>query len=429
MRTFDVLHEPSAALLQSPLVHALRRAGTSDGGDHDVPRTPGSSSMWHEFAPPVFGHDFSRVPTHTDPSSDEAMEPVRAVDFTVGGIGRTPGGLLAHDQWEAATTMQSAEEPTKDSSAAPTAEPSLSAVPDVTLGPGLTLRTAQGALTVEAFEHGRAALPADQLKSLESHAAQLRGLLESDPAATIQISGRVDAGGTEQFDLGLSQSRADAVKQILIDNGVPATQIVVKQVGASTTARAGRPAGEANRSAEIRYLPGLGGAPGAYPLPAHGDVGPQGTRDLMPELDLAMAEVLGLSEIGKRPPTPEGAEPGPRVEIPETPYVPPQRPNIFKGLLKEQVQDSPVLLKAPPLRRLALRGLDSLSSWLWTKPQPGRAPLFTAPYEPFWKSLMPALPAFPRRLPDIPVHLLLEIVRKKAAKRKKAAERWEVPPP
>jgi len=56
-------------------------------------------------------------------------------------------------------------------------------------------------------------------------------LLKDQPRRTIYIEGHTDSSGTESYNLELSQRRADAVRDFLIDNGISANRIVARGYG------------------------------------------------------------------------------------------------------------------------------------------------------------------------------------------------------
>lgn len=77
------------------------------------------------------------------------------------------------------------------------------------------------------FEYDQAELHPRALKQLEIVA----GLLKSDPSKKLQIAGHTDAKGTDNYNIALSQSRAESVKVRLAALGVPAAQIVTTGMG------------------------------------------------------------------------------------------------------------------------------------------------------------------------------------------------------
>jgi len=55
--------------------------------------------------------------------------------------------------------------------------------------------------------------------------------LRSDSSRRILIRGHSDAMGTPEYNLALSQRRADTVQQYLLSHGAPASSIAVEAVG------------------------------------------------------------------------------------------------------------------------------------------------------------------------------------------------------
>jgi outer membrane protein OmpA-like peptidoglycan-associated protein len=78
--------------------------------------------------------------------------------------------------------------------------------------------------------------------------------------ASIMLAGHADKSGSDQYNVGLSQRRADAVKTYLAGKGVPDTSITTEAFGES------RPLVETadgvrepqNRRVEITFGPGSG---------------------------------------------------------------------------------------------------------------------------------------------------------------------------
>lgn len=77
------------------------------------------------------------------------------------------------------------------------------------------------------FPVSRAELPTSELPSLDSIARLLRDY----PKLRARIEGHTDSGGREETNLELSQKRADAVKQALVDRGVEAERLVAEGIG------------------------------------------------------------------------------------------------------------------------------------------------------------------------------------------------------
>lgn len=64
----------------------------------------------------------------------------------------------------------------------------------------------------------------------------LISVLNKYPNTNIEVQGHTDSRGTDEYNLGLSQRRADAVSDYLINNGIAAGRITTKAYGESAPA-------------------------------------------------------------------------------------------------------------------------------------------------------------------------------------------------
>jgi outer membrane protein OmpA-like peptidoglycan-associated protein len=99
------------------------------------------------------------------------------------------------------------------------------------------------------FETGRAELKPGAAVNLN----QLVSFLGKYPARTVEIEGHTDSVGGDDYNLGLSQRRADAVRSYLVRQGVEAGRITTRGAGkgspvASNDTAAGR---QQNRRVEV----------------------------------------------------------------------------------------------------------------------------------------------------------------------------------
>jgi outer membrane protein OmpA-like peptidoglycan-associated protein len=115
-----------------------------------------------------------------------------------------------------------------------------------------TTDTARGLVVNMAdvlFETGKYNLSNDAQLKL----AKLSGIIQAHPGLNLAIEGYTDTTGSEEFNMKLSQQRADAVRQFLISQGLSPDIITSKGLGpanpvADNSTAAGR---KANRRVEI----------------------------------------------------------------------------------------------------------------------------------------------------------------------------------
>jgi outer membrane protein OmpA-like peptidoglycan-associated protein len=102
------------------------------------------------------------------------------------------------------------------------------------------------------FESGSAALTPDSYSILD----QVVKSLKAYPEVRIEIAGYTDDVGKDDYNLGLSQRRAEAVKQYLANAGINADRVVAKGYGETNpVATNSTPAGRAeNRRIEFHRL-------------------------------------------------------------------------------------------------------------------------------------------------------------------------------
>ena len=99
------------------------------------------------------------------------------------------------------------------------------------------------------FDTAQAQLKPGALRSIQ----KLTGYLQANPQRRVAIEGFTDSQGSEQYNLQLSQARADTVRNALINAGVKPDQITVSGYGeAFPVADNGTAAGrQQNRRVEI----------------------------------------------------------------------------------------------------------------------------------------------------------------------------------
>ncbi len=89
----------------------------------------------------------------------------------------------------------------------------------------------KGSVTLEGvtFELNSATLAASSQRVLDDVADGLR----KHPRLRIELQGHTDSSGSDQYNLRLSQKRAESVKSYLLQQGVPSTQLISKGYGES----------------------------------------------------------------------------------------------------------------------------------------------------------------------------------------------------
>jgi outer membrane protein OmpA-like peptidoglycan-associated protein len=102
------------------------------------------------------------------------------------------------------------------------------------------------------FESGSAAITPDSYAILDEVVKSLKAY----PEVRVEIAGHTDNVGAEEYNMGLSQRRAESVKQYLMNAGISADRLVARGYGeTSPIASNATPAGRAdNRRIEFRRL-------------------------------------------------------------------------------------------------------------------------------------------------------------------------------
>jgi peptidoglycan-associated lipoprotein len=102
------------------------------------------------------------------------------------------------------------------------------------------------------FDFDRAEIRADQVALVAAHA----GYLASHATARVRLEGHTDERGTREYNIGLGERRAQAVRHALLLQGVAEGQVATVSYGAERPAVAGsdEAAWAKNRRVEIVYL-------------------------------------------------------------------------------------------------------------------------------------------------------------------------------
>src|SRR5690606_13068054 len=103
------------------------------------------------------------------------------------------------------------------------------------------------------FDTGKSELMAQGVRNVN----KLAEVLEKNPQSRIMIEGHTDSVGSATYNYGLAQRRADAVKNALLSQGIPAERMTTRSHGpdmpaADNSTAAGR---QMNRRVEIIFEP------------------------------------------------------------------------------------------------------------------------------------------------------------------------------
>ena len=102
------------------------------------------------------------------------------------------------------------------------------------------------------FEFDRAEIRGDDAAVVSAHA----GYLAANPGVRIRLEGHTDERGTREYNIGLGERRAQAVRRALMLQGVAETQLATVSFGEERPAVGGEDeaAWSQNRRVEILYL-------------------------------------------------------------------------------------------------------------------------------------------------------------------------------
>lgn len=84
-------------------------------------------------------------------------------------------------------------------------------------------------LTGVNFDFDMAVIRSDDVEKLDKDVATLKEWGD----VKVEVAGHTDSIGTDEYNMGLSQRRAEAVRNYLVDKGVPAERLTVKGYGES----------------------------------------------------------------------------------------------------------------------------------------------------------------------------------------------------
>jgi peptidoglycan-associated lipoprotein len=155
--------------------------------------------------------------------------------------------------------QQTVQEETPATAAAPTAAPAPAAtVPapvaaPIVSDPLIALQDPRSPLAnrVVYFDFDRSEIKQEHLAQLEAHAR----FLVLNPTVKARLEGHCDERGTREYNIGLGDRRAQAVRRLMMFQGVQASQLVTVSYGEERPAADGHDEGAwaQNRRVELVY--------------------------------------------------------------------------------------------------------------------------------------------------------------------------------
>lgn len=121
------------------------------------------------------------------------------------------------------------------------------------------LAAAIGSSTLDDFDTGKADLKPEHLGQIAMAGRTINSLLRQHATSTVEIIGHTDTVGEEKNNFRLGQSRADAVKEKLIQAGVSEGIVTANSAGEGgpqAVATKNEVSNARNRRVEIRFKPG-----------------------------------------------------------------------------------------------------------------------------------------------------------------------------
>ena len=187
----------------------------------------------HCFMSNRFGTDFSKVKIHTDQQSTNLNRQLNAKAFTVGNDIYFKAGeyqpsanagkkLLAH---ELTHVLQ------QNKGNTPAIQRQV--MPDVDLRENASplMASSLGSVEINKFPTGSAEIPIAGLAALKNAASQILFFLKKYPMSTVKVTGHTDTVGTDGNNELLGEERAIAVRDFLLQEGVPAEIITTESKG------------------------------------------------------------------------------------------------------------------------------------------------------------------------------------------------------
>jgi len=81
------------------------------------------------------------------------------------------------------------------------------------------------------FDYDKHTLRPDAVKTLQADATELRDILKQYPDYKLVVEGHCDERGSDEYNLGLGDARANSAKDFLVQVGIPSQQMSVVSYG------------------------------------------------------------------------------------------------------------------------------------------------------------------------------------------------------
>jgi hypothetical protein len=123
-------------------------------------------------------------------------------------------------------------------------------------------------VVVDRFATGSAELTSDHKAKLHAMAAMMLKLLKQYPQSTVRAIGHTDTVGSEASNVVLGQSRADAVREELVKDGIPEERIETESQGegrSQAVKTKDEKPNASNRRVEVRFNPQKMSLPSVLP--------------------------------------------------------------------------------------------------------------------------------------------------------------------
>jgi len=91
--------------------------------------------------------------------------------------------------------------------------------------------TLLGRISDAYFDYDKHSLRPDAVKTLEADSIELRNILKNYPDYNLVIEGHADERGSDEYNMGLGDARANSAKDYLVHVGIPAHQLSIVSYG------------------------------------------------------------------------------------------------------------------------------------------------------------------------------------------------------